>query len=83
MQMVVDVADFTPSQADQLRRAMGSKRSTQKMLELSDALFEGMAAHGIVGRRPTESTASCSPSPTTASPSPTPTPSRPSTRART
>ena len=49
MQMVVDVADFTPAQADQLRRAMGSKRSTQKMRELSDALFEGMARHGIVG----------------------------------
>ena len=49
MQMVVDVADFTPAQADQLRRAMGSKRSTQKMLELSDALFEGMARHGITG----------------------------------
>ncbi|ATG52005.1 error-prone DNA polymerase [Brachybacterium vulturis] len=49
MQMVVDVADFTPAQADQLRRAMGSKRSTQKMLELSDALFAGMARHGIVG----------------------------------
>ncbi|GAA1491433.1 error-prone DNA polymerase [Brachybacterium sacelli] len=49
MQMVVDVADFSPAQADQLRRAMGSKRSTQKMLELSDALFEGMAHHGITG----------------------------------
>jgi error-prone DNA polymerase len=49
MQMVVDVADFTPAQADRLRRAMGSKRSTQKMLELSDALFEGMAKHGITG----------------------------------
>ncbi|PCC37841.1 error-prone DNA polymerase [Brachybacterium alimentarium] len=49
MQMVVDVADFTPAQADQLRRAMGSKRSTQKMLELSDALFSGMANHGITG----------------------------------
>jgi len=49
MQMVVDVADFTPAQADQLRRAMGSKRSTQKMLELSDALFTGMARHGITG----------------------------------
>ena len=49
MQMVVDVADFTPAQADQLRRAMGSKRSTQKMLELSDALFAGMARHGITG----------------------------------
>ncbi|MFC7457964.1 error-prone DNA polymerase [Brachybacterium sp. GCM10030267] len=49
MQMVVDVADFTPAQADRLRRAMGSKRSTEKMLELSDALFAGMAAHGITG----------------------------------
>ncbi|MGP5384745.1 error-prone DNA polymerase [Brachybacterium tyrofermentans] len=49
MQMVVDVADFSPAQADQLRRAMGSKRSTQKMLELSDALFTGMANHGITG----------------------------------
>ncbi|MBB5831463.1 error-prone DNA polymerase [Brachybacterium aquaticum] len=49
MQMVVDIADFTPAQADQLRRAMGSKRSTQKMLDLSDALFEGMARHGITG----------------------------------
>ncbi|WP_193104510.1 error-prone DNA polymerase [Brachybacterium sp. FME24] len=49
MQMVVDVADFTAAQADQLRRAMGSKRSTQKMLELSDALFAGMANHGITG----------------------------------
>ncbi|MEE1651156.1 error-prone DNA polymerase [Brachybacterium sp. J144] len=49
MQMVVDIADFTPAQADQLRRAMGSKRSTQKMLDLSDALFSGMAKHGITG----------------------------------
>ncbi|MCS6710641.1 error-prone DNA polymerase [Brachybacterium sp. EF45031] len=49
MQMVVDVADFTPAQADQLRRAMGAKRSTEKMLALSDELFSGMARHGIVG----------------------------------
>lgn len=49
MQMAVDVADFTPAQADQLRRAMGSKRSTAKMMELSEALFTGMARHGIVG----------------------------------
>ena len=49
MQMVVDVADFTPAQADQLRRAMGSKRSTQRMMELSDALYAGMARHGITG----------------------------------
>jgi error-prone DNA polymerase len=49
MQMAVDVADFTPALADQLRRAMGSKRSTEKMLALSDQLFEGMARHGITG----------------------------------
>ncbi|PWH05716.1 error-prone DNA polymerase [Brachybacterium endophyticum] len=49
MQMAVDVADFTPALADQLRRAMGSKRSTQKMLALSDQLFAGMARHGITG----------------------------------
>lgn len=49
MQMVVDVADFTPAQADQLRRAMGAKRSTEKMMALSDALFTGMARHGITG----------------------------------
>ncbi|WP_058233996.1 error-prone DNA polymerase [Devriesea agamarum] len=49
MQMVVDIADFTPAQADQLRRAIGSKRSTERMLELSDELFAGMARHGIIG----------------------------------
>jgi error-prone DNA polymerase len=51
MQMVVDVADFTPAMADQLRRAMGSKRSTEKMLALSDQMFEGMARHGITGEQ--------------------------------
>ncbi|WP_347042537.1 error-prone DNA polymerase [Brachybacterium nesterenkovii] len=49
MQMVVDVADFTPALADQLRRAMGSKRSTDRMMALSDRLFAGMARHGITG----------------------------------
>jgi error-prone DNA polymerase len=51
MQMVVDVADFTPAQADQLRRAMGSKRSTERMLALSDKLYAGMARHGIEGEK--------------------------------
>ena len=31
MQLAIDVADFTPSEADQLRRAMGSKRSAERM----------------------------------------------------
>ena len=29
MQMAIDVAGFTPGEADQLRQAMGSKRSTR------------------------------------------------------
>jgi error-prone DNA polymerase len=47
MQMAVDVADFTPAEADRLRRAMGSKRSTAKMIALKERLFAGMAGHGI------------------------------------
>ncbi|WP_027346191.1 error-prone DNA polymerase [Hamadaea tsunoensis] len=47
MQLAVDVADFTPAEADQLRRAMGAKRSADKMERLRRRLFEGMAANGI------------------------------------
>lgn len=49
MQMMVDLADFTPAQADQLRRAMGSKRSTHKMTAMREAMFAGMARNGIEG----------------------------------
>ena len=48
MQMAVDVAGFTPSEADQLRRAMGSKRSTEKMEQLRARFYQGMRdLHGI------------------------------------
>ena len=47
MQMAIDVADFTPAEADQLRRAMGSKRSTERMEAMRDRLMSGMAGHGI------------------------------------
>ncbi|OYD69065.1 error-prone DNA polymerase [Rhodococcus sp. OK302] len=48
MQMAVDVAGFTPSEADQLRRAMGSKRSSEKMEQLRARLYQGMRdLHGI------------------------------------
>ena len=47
MQMAIDVADFTPAEADQLRRAMGSKRSTERMEALKGRLLTGMAGHGI------------------------------------
>jgi error-prone DNA polymerase len=49
MQLAIDVADFTPAEADQLRRAMGSKRSAEKMARLKDRLYDGMAANGISG----------------------------------
>ena len=47
MQMAVDAADFTPAEADQLRRAMGSKRSREKMEALHARLLDGMAKNGI------------------------------------
>ena len=49
MQMAIDVAGFTPSEADQLRQAMGSKRSRARMEKLRERLFEGMAERGITG----------------------------------
>ncbi|MFC7023145.1 error-prone DNA polymerase [Promicromonospora thailandica] len=47
MQMAIDVADFTGKEADQLRRAMGSKRSMERMEELRERLYAGMTRNGI------------------------------------
>lgn len=47
MQMAIDVADFSPAEADQLRRAMGSKRSIEKMEALRARLMAGMARNGL------------------------------------
>ncbi|WP_282948886.1 error-prone DNA polymerase [Cellulomonas endometrii] len=47
MQMAIDVADFTPAEADQLRRAMGSKRSVEKMEALRARLMTGMTRNGL------------------------------------
>lgn len=50
MQMAVDAAGFTAAEADQLRRAMGSKRSPEKMERLRGRLYDGMRElHGITG----------------------------------
>ncbi|MBU6201365.1 MAG: error-prone DNA polymerase [Acidobacteria bacterium] len=49
MQMAIDVAGFTPAEADQLRQAMGSKRSRARMLQLRERLYAGMAERGIAG----------------------------------
>jgi error-prone DNA polymerase len=47
MQMAVDVASFTPAEADRLRRAMGAKRSSAKMKALMARFFAGCEANGI------------------------------------
>jgi error-prone DNA polymerase len=47
MQIAVDVAGFSASDADELRRAMGSKRSAERMEKLRERFFAGMAGKGI------------------------------------
>ena len=47
MQMAIDVAGFTPAESDELRQAMGSKRSAARMERLRERLYEGMAERGI------------------------------------
>ncbi|MFP4511639.1 MAG: error-prone DNA polymerase [Acidimicrobiales bacterium] len=49
MAMAIDVAGFSPAEADQLRQAMGAKRSVERMDRLRQRLFDGMAARGITG----------------------------------
>jgi error-prone DNA polymerase len=49
MRMAVVAAGFTAGQADELRRAMGHKRSREKMERLRARLVEGMARNGIDG----------------------------------
>jgi error-prone DNA polymerase len=49
MELAIDVAGFNPSEADQLRRAMGSKRSTIEMEKLRDRLYAGMLKNKITG----------------------------------
>ncbi|MEB3019809.1 error-prone DNA polymerase [[Mycobacterium] crassicus] len=50
MTLAVDCAGFTAGEADQLRRAMGSKRSPERMRRLRDRFYDGMAqCHGITG----------------------------------
>ncbi|MHB8438466.1 MAG: error-prone DNA polymerase [Acidimicrobiales bacterium] len=49
MQIAIDAAGFTGAEADELRQAMGAKRSSARMAKLRDRLFAGMAARGITG----------------------------------
>ncbi len=47
MRLAIEAAGFTPGQADELRRAMGHKRSHEKMERLRGRLLDGMASNGI------------------------------------
>ncbi|HIW96374.1 MAG TPA: error-prone DNA polymerase [Candidatus Corynebacterium gallistercoris] len=50
MQVVVDAAGFSGAEADTLRRAMGSKRSSEKMERLRARFYQGLAeTNGITG----------------------------------
>ncbi len=49
LRMAMVVAGFTGGQAEDLRRAMGFKRSEKRMLQLEGLLREGMAKNGITG----------------------------------
>jgi len=47
MQVAIAAAGFTPGEADELRRAMGHKRSHERMANICEKLVEGMARNGI------------------------------------
>ena len=49
LRMAMVVAGFTGGQAEELRRAMGFKRSEKRMKQLEGLLREGMAKKGITG----------------------------------
>jgi error-prone DNA polymerase len=50
LKMAMICADFTGGQAEELRRAMGFKRSEQRMIEIEKKLRRGMMRKGIVDR---------------------------------
>jgi len=47
MQVAIAAAGFTPGEADILRRAMGHKRSRERMAAICEKLITGMARNGI------------------------------------
>ena len=47
MRMAMEAAGFSAGEADRLRRAMGHKRSRERMIELYPRLVEGMVHNGI------------------------------------
>jgi error-prone DNA polymerase len=49
LKMAMIAANFTGGEAEELRRAMGFKRSKQRMLDIESRLRSGMAQNGITG----------------------------------
>ncbi|MFZ6004788.1 MAG: error-prone DNA polymerase [Actinomycetota bacterium] len=47
MQMAIDVGGFSPGEADQLRQAMGSKRSRERMERLHQRFADGARERGV------------------------------------
>ncbi|WP_109507650.1 error-prone DNA polymerase [Nocardioides speluncae] len=47
MQMAIAVGNCSPADADQLRRAMGSKRGVERIDKLREKLHDGMKANGL------------------------------------
>ena len=47
MRLAIEAAGFSPGEADKLRRAMGHKRSHERMREIYPKLVEGMVQNGI------------------------------------
>ena len=50
LRIAITAAGFSPGEAEELRRAMGFKRSEQKMVAIEARLRQGLAANGIEGR---------------------------------
>jgi error-prone DNA polymerase len=50
MRVAMVAAGFSGGQAEELRRAMGAKRSVERMAKLERQLREGMTERGIVGK---------------------------------
>jgi error-prone DNA polymerase len=49
LRMAMSMAGFSAGEAEELRRAMGFKRSVARMREIEERLRRGMAARGITG----------------------------------
>jgi error-prone DNA polymerase len=50
LRIAMAAADFTPGEAEELRRAMGFKRSVERMQAIESRLYAGMAKNDITGK---------------------------------